>query len=279
LFLIARLRHHSPPIQIGSGQPQSQQIVITPGEIDNLTAGFVNLWHHPPTPDETERLIQGRIREEVYYREALKMGLDRDDAIVRGRLQEKLEFLSQDVHKLPEPSEQDLNSFLAQHPEKFRADTRFTFRFVFIDAGRHGRDTVPYAERMLAKLGKSPGLDSTTIGDPLPFRSNCKRVSQEEVARQFGSEFTAAIPAMKVKQWSGPVKTGDGAYLVYLAEKLKGQLPPLGEIRGPVRNEWLAVQRQKINDEFYENLLRGYTVKIEAPPAARTQVGIDPPPR
>jgi hypothetical protein len=253
--------------------------VITPGEIDNLTAGFLNLWHRVPNADETERLIQGRIREEVYYRQALQMGLDRDDAIIRGRLQEKLEFLSQDVQKLPEPTEQDLISFLSAHPEKFRAGTRFTFHYVFIDAGRHGGDTVPYAEHMLAKLDKSPGLDSATIGDPLSFRTNCKRVSQEEIAKQFGSEFAAAIPAMNVKRWSGPVKTGDGAYLVYLAEKFEGPLPPLGEIRGAVRNEWLAEQRQKINDQFYENLLRRYTVKIERPPAPRKQVGIDLPPR
>jgi PPIC-type PPIASE domain len=279
LFLMAGLRHRSAPTQLGSSQPQSQKIVITQGDVESLIAGFTNLWHRPPTAQELDGLIQGRVREEVYYREALKMGLDRDDTIIRGRLQEKLEFLSQDVNKLAEPTEQDLKSFLAANPEKFRSDARFTFRLVFVDAGRHGAATVPYAQSLLAALQKNPGLDAATMGDPLPFHRAYERVTKGEVAKQFGSQFGAALSTLKVRQWSGPVKSEDGAYIVYLVEEIPGQLPPLDEVRPKVRKEWLAAQRAHANDKFYQNLLRGYTVNVELSPAARAQAGTETPSR
>lgn len=279
LFLLAGLRHDSASIQIGSAQSQPQKIVVTPGDVESLIAGFANLWHRQPTARELDGLIQGRVREEVYYREALKMGLDRDDAIIRGRLQEKLEFLSQDVNKPAEPTDQDLKSFLAAHPEKFRTDDRFTFRVVFVDAGRHGASTVQYARSILARVDKNPRLDAATMGDPLPVHGAYERVAEGEVAQQFGPEFAAALSAMKLRQWSGPLTSEEGAYLVYLAEKIQGQLPSLDQIRAAVRKEWLAAQRRQANDKFYRNLLRDYTVSIELPSSTRAQAGIEPPSR
>jgi hypothetical protein len=277
LFLVAGLRHVSAPIQLSSSPLQSLKIVIIPGDVESLIAGFTNLWHRPPTDQELDGLIQGRVREEVYYREALKMGLDRDDAIIRGRLQEKLEFLSQDVGKVAEPTEQELKSFLAAHPEKFRTDDRFTFRLVFVDAGRHGASTVQYAQSILARLEKNPRLDAATMGDPLPFHDGYERVAESEVSKQFGPEFAAALPVMKLRQWSGPIASEDGAYLVYIVEKMQGQLPALGQIRPVVRKEWLAAERQRANDKFYQNLLRGYSVSVKLPPATRAQTGSEAP--
>ena len=210
-------------------------------------------------------MIQARVREEIYYREALKMGLDRDDSIIRSRLQEKLEFLSQDVKKLPEPTERDLQSFLAAHPETFRTDARFTFRLVFVDAGRHGASTVHDAQSILVRLRHTPGLLATTMGDPLPFHRTCERAAGADVAKQFGSEFTATLSAMKLGQWTGPLETDDGAYLIYLQERIPGQLPSLDQIRPAVRKEWMVEQRQQANDKFYQGLLRNYTVNVELP--------------
>lgn len=279
LFFVEGLRHGSVPVQLGSSQSQSQKIVVTPGDVESLIVGFTNLWHRPPNTQELDGLIQGRIREEVYYREALKMGLDRDDTIIRGRLQEKLEFLSQDVNKIAEPTELDLKSFLAEHPEKFRTDTRFAFRLAFVDAGRHGASTVQYAQSILARLDKNPRLDATTMGDPLPSHRASERVAEGEVAKQFGPEFAAALSAMKLRQWSRPLTSEDGAYLVYLVEKTPGQVPSLDQIRPAVQKEWLAAQRRQANDKYYQNLLRGYSVNVELPPATRAQAGTEPPPR
>lgn len=283
LFLLAGLRHRSAPIRFGSAQNPSQKIAITPGDVQSLIAGFTNLWSRSPTTQELDGLIQGRIREEVYYREALKMGLDRDDAIIRGRLQEKLQFLSQDVSRAAEPTEQDLQSFLAAHPDKFRADDRFSFRLVFVDAGRHGASTVQDAQNILAKLGKNPvgypGLNVAALGDPIPSHGKFEHVTQGEIEKQLGADFSAALPSLQPGTWSEPVKTEDGAYLVYLQRRVPGELPPLDRIRPLVRKEWLSAQREEANDKYYRNLLRGYTVSVELPKDVRAEAGTEPAPK
>ncbi len=276
LFAAAGLRRGAAPIQLGSSQSQTQKIMINPGDVESLIAGFENLWHRSPTAPELDALIQGRIREEVYYREALKMGLDRDDAIVRSRLQEKLEFLSQDVKPPAPPSEQELKSFYAAHAEKFRAETEYSFRLIFLDAGRHGADTVKDSESILARLTKNPTLDAAPLGDRLPSGRVFLHVKESGVSKALGTEFAAALPALQPGKWSGPVRTEDGVYLVYLEMRSDGQLPAFDQIRAAVLQEWQAVQRRQANDAFYRNLLRSYSVTINPPAGVRVQAESEP---
>src|SRR5580693_10753985 len=88
------------------------EIVVTQGTLENIITGFTRTWQRPPTEDELRGLVRDYIREEAAYREALAMGLDRDDTIVRRRLRQKLEFLSDDIASHAEPSDTDLQAFL-----------------------------------------------------------------------------------------------------------------------------------------------------------------------
>ncbi len=89
------------------------EIVVTQAAIENLATGFTRTWQRPPTEDELQGLVRDYIREEAAYREALALGLDRDDMIVRRRLRQKLEFVSDDLATRTEPSDAELQSFLA----------------------------------------------------------------------------------------------------------------------------------------------------------------------
>jgi hypothetical protein len=95
------------------------EIVVTQGTIENPVTGFTRTWQRPPTEEDLRGLIRDYIREEAAYRQALAMGLDRDDMILRRRLRQKLEFVSDDLASRTEPSERDLQTFLAAHPELF----------------------------------------------------------------------------------------------------------------------------------------------------------------
>jgi hypothetical protein len=271
LFLIAGLWHGTAPFQFGRGPAQPTKIVITPGDVDSMISNFTGLWRRPPTPQELNGLIAARIREEVYYREALKLGLDRDDSIVRGRLQEKLEFLSQDVNQIPEPSEHDLETFLSQHADQFRPPARYSFRVVFVDAGLHGAATTQDAENLLAKLRANPQPAAAAKGDPPPFPNHFEGIDESAVAKQFGNEFASALENITPREWSGPVKSPDGAYLVYLEERVAGRLPPPGEILPAVKKEWQASERRAANEKYYQGLLQRYNVSIELPKGIRAQ--------
>lgn len=265
IFLLSGLRNGRMPFQLGGGTAQPAEIVITSGDVDSLIENFSNLWHRSPTAEELQGLIDGRVRQEVYYREAVKIGLDRDDTIVRNRLEEKLEFLSQDVKESAEPTEKDLKQFLAQHAEKFRTGAEYSFKLVFVDAGLHGAATRQTAEGILAKLNKNPTLGSSTKGDPLPFAGSFEHMAESDIAKMFGDEFRTALDATNPGKWTGPVATDDGIYLVYVKERREGHVPMLDEIRSVVRQQWLAAQRQESNDRFYRSLLQRYSVRVDMP--------------
>jgi hypothetical protein len=106
-------------------QDAPARIVVTQGQIAAMTAEFTRTWQRPATPEELDGLIRDRVREEVYCREAVALGLDKDDAIIRRRLRQKLEFVSEDTASALEPSDDDLRAYFSAHPESFRgADGR-----------------------------------------------------------------------------------------------------------------------------------------------------------
>ncbi len=77
-----------------------QRIVVSAGRIEQLATVFGKTWQRPPTSKELKGLIDDFVLEEVYYRQAVAMGIDRDDTIIRRRLRQKLEFLTDDVSSL-----------------------------------------------------------------------------------------------------------------------------------------------------------------------------------
>ena len=272
LFMIAGWWHRAAPFRFGRAQAQTTKIVITPGDVDNLISSFTATWRRPPTPQELSGLIDGRIREEVYYREAIKLGLDRDDAIIRSRLQEKLEFLSQDTSQpLAPPSEDDLKAFFSEHPDDFRAPTKYSFRVAFVDAGLHGAATVDDATALLRKLRGNPAVAAK--GDPLPSGNHFEGSGKADVAKQLGNEVAAALDSAPLGQWSGPVKSLDGVYLLYVERRATGKLPSFDEIKPEVLKEYQFTQRRVANDKQYQALRQNYDVTVELPKGIRAAAG------
>src|SRR6476620_6128894 len=146
LIFIAH-RFLSKRIDDGSGR-----IVITQGQITSMVIGFSRTWQRPPTREELEGLIRDRVREEVYSREAKAMGLDRDDPIIRRLLQQKLEFVTDDVAAIAEPTDAELADYLKTHAASFRADRRFTFSQVYLDPNKHGDRLGQDANQLLIQL-------------------------------------------------------------------------------------------------------------------------------
>jgi hypothetical protein len=259
----------------------TRKIVITQGQIEHLEDGFARAHQRPPDPDELKGLIRDYLREEVYYREALALGLDRDDAPIRQRLRQKMEFISEDVAAQAEPTEDQLRSYLSDHPDKFRVDRRFTFSQIYLDPARHGQRLNADAHKMLAQLSKPDAkANISTMGDPFLLEPSSQDAPSRDVAREFGDKFAAAIGELPVGKWQGPVESGLGMHLVYISKRTDGRLPELDEVREAVRREWANDYRLEANEKFYEGLLKRYTVTVELPqPAAdeKAQTGLKRP--
>jgi len=244
------------------GQVESKEIVVSAQQVDLLASLWEKQWRRPPMPQELQGLIDSFIREEVLYREALAMGLDRDDMVVRRRLAQKIEFLAQDLATRGEPSEQELRSFFEEHPEIFEEPGRITFSHVYINVDVHGNDSFDVAEEVLTEL--RAGGDANQLGDRFMLQRDYLRKSPSEVARHFGSQFAEEVFQIAPGQWQGPVQSGYGLHLVLVEGQEEPFLPPLEEVRTQVRDEFLSFKRREVDELFYNRLREGYDIVVES---------------
>ncbi len=248
--------------QPGGAEPG--KITITQAQIDDLAAGFTKTWKRPPTADELANLVRDRVKEEVYYREALALGLDKDDPIIRRRLRQKMEFVSQDLAAPAEPSEAELRSYLAAHAARFAAEPRFSFRQVHLDPQRRGANLARDAERMLASL-KQAGAEASlpALGDSILLDKEYDNVAAGELGKMFGTKFATTLDSLPPGQWHGPIESGYGMHLVFLSRRTGGGQPSLEEVRETVRREWINARQHEAAERSYQALLQKYGVAIE----------------
>jgi hypothetical protein len=242
------------------------KIVITQGEIENLAVGFAKAWQRAPAPDELADLIRDRVREEIYCREAMVLGLDKGDTVIRHRLRQKMEFISDDIATRAEPTDVELNAYLQTHPDVFRTEQRFTFRQVYLDPEKHGENLARDAGEMLALLNETGEKAEAAIrGDSLLLEHEFTAVPASELAKQFGEGFAAKLTGLQPGRWCGPIESAYGVHLVLLSERTEGRLPGLAKVRDVVRREWNNARRLNANEKFYQELLKRYAVTIEPP--------------
>jgi len=247
----------------------SKSIVVTQGRLDHLATAFARTWQRPPTQREMDGLIQEYVREEVYAREAVALGLDRDDLIIRRRLRQKLEVVSEDLAAPAEPSTEKLQAYLKAHASTFATERRFSFRQVYLNPDRRGVNLARDADRLLASLTQAGvQTDLAPLGDPSLLEHEFDNASASEGRNVFGEKFAAALGDLSPGQWQGPVESGFGAHVVFLAERSEGRVPPLEDVREAVRREWANAQRLETAAQFYQVLLRRYSVAVETPRAA-----------
>jgi len=252
------------------GAAPGGEIVVSESRAAALAATFARTWQRPPTRPEMEALIDDHIRTEVFVREALALGLDRDDPIIRRRLRQKMEFLSEERASGGDPSERDLKAYLEAHPESFRRDPRISFRHLFLDPVRRGDDMPAEARRLLTRLnGDGPPADPRSLGDPLVLVDPAfEAASKAEVAALFGASFADRLVKQTPGRWVGPVESGYGMHLVRLERLIPGEVPPLDQIRPEVEREWRSSRTREQEEEIYRRLRSKYSIsRPELPPA------------
>ena len=247
---------------------QENNIVITRGDIEALQANFTRTWQRPPTEDELSGLINDKVRGEIAFREAVAMGLDQDDAVIRRRLRMKMELLVEDVAGLSPSTDEDLETYLEENRESFHQQPQLSFMHVYLNSDKRGVGVEDDARQILAKLSAA-GIDA----DPESF-SDSNMLPKElplyyinDIGRLFGVDFSRQILEVKPGTWTGPVWSTYGLHLVYVRERIEGRDPELDEVRKEVEREWSAKRRRDFKEETYKKLRERYTVTIEKTPA------------
>ena len=242
------------------------KIVITEGQVAALDLGFTRTKQRPPTREELEGLIRDQVQEEVYFREAIALGLDKDDTIVRRRLRQKMEFITDNVAALGEPTDEELTDYLKTHSALFHAERRFTFTHVYLSPDRRGENLARDAGQLLAQLQQAGDkADVSEMGDSFMLGQTFQSLPASEAVKLFGEKFAAKLGDLSAGQWQGPVESGYGVHLVLVSERTEGRVPALEEVRDAVRAEWANTRRSEVNEKFYQELLKRYVVTVERP--------------
>jgi hypothetical protein len=260
----------------GGGTAGSNRIVVTPGVVDYLAAGFHRTWKRAPSDIELKGLIDEHVKEEIAAREAMAMGLDRDDIVIKRRLRQKLEFLLVDEAATTPPTDAELQAWLDKHPDSFRVEPTLAFRQVLLRPESRGASMTADATKLLARLrAAGPEVATQDLGDASMLPAETPLQPLREVANSFGQDFADALMKIAPGQWSGPVESSFGLHLVLVRERTDGAAADLATVRPLVEREVLAERRKAEMQALYERLLAKYSVSIESPklpPAAATEV-------
>jgi hypothetical protein len=263
---------------LGQGKPSAQdEIIVSAGQIEALAATFTKIWQRPPTAQEMKAQIDQYVKEEMLSREAMALGLDKNDTVIRRRLQQKMEFLAEDFTAADDPTEAELADYLARHPDQFAEEPRFTFRQIFLSPDERGDRLETEATRLLADLRKQGAdTDIAALGDGTLLPHDLTDEPRRAVASQFGSEFASALGKLNPGEWSGPIQSGYGVHLVFVSRRTEGRVPALDEVRRHVKRELMNERRQAANRRFMDELLNKYHVVVQWPEseAAPTAVSV-----
>ena len=259
LFAAYRVRH---PEDDAGAQPG--RIELTADDLRQIGVAWVAQGRPAPSPEEMRSLIDARVREEILYREALKLGLDKDDAIVRRRMAQKMEFLFEDVAALREPSPDELRSWFAAHAERFALPGRITFRHLYFSPDRHGAHAPDEAAGALARLSGKPedARQAAALGDPFMFQDYYAERTPDDVAKTFGPGFARALFGTAPGAWAGPIESGYGWHLVWVDSLTPARVPVFEEVEADVKTAWIEEQRDQIREKAFEAMRGSYEVVL-----------------
>jgi len=252
-----------------SGEPPADVIVIVPERIDQLAASFSSVWKRAPTDDELDFLIDEEVRAEVYYREALALGLDRNDAVVRRRMGQKMAFLLDTGAFLQEPATGELEAYFATNEDFYRSGLRLALEQIYLGEA-------PTAEAIslsLEALRSDPPADPATLGERSLLPAQLGLSPSTAVDGVFGTGFFDLAAELPPGEWAGPVASAYGAHLVRILDTLPARTPPLEEIRNAVLKNWREAKAQEIREADYAERRKHFVVEIHRrdAPAAESQ--------
>lgn len=219
--------------------------------------------------EKLKRLIDDYVREEALHREALALGLGRNDYVIKRRMIQKVDFITQGfadaVIKL---SEDDIKAHYEANNERYREQAFITFTHVFFDAEQHeGDEATVLAKAKLAELkaGPSPFSDAPKHGARFPYGVNYVERTRDQVESHFGRQMTKALFELEPDDsaWRGPFHSPYGTHLVMVVGKKNARTPPLEEVRARVEADLTSKRRKQQSEKAIKAIVDSYRIEVD----------------
>jgi len=257
LVLFGAYRWMTPATAVGD------RIVISSGVVDDLVTQYVAAKGREPSGVEMRSLIDSYVREEILYREGVKLGLERDDIVVKRRVRQKIELIEEEDAATRTPTDRELSAYLATHQARFAQPAILSFDQVFLGPASSDPDVMQAVAVTRDALQK--GTDPEVLGRRTLLPRRLTRTPADLVARDFGPAFAAALEKSPVGEWAGPIDSSVGAHYVRVFEREPAATPSLAAVRDQVVREWENDRRQRARNDAYARMRGRYDVSIEAP--------------
>lgn len=242
------------------GEPvdPSSRVIDVDREVQaELALRFERTMGRAPTDAELDAQIERFVRDEVLYREALRLGLDQGDAVVRQRLVSKMDMAASAAAEAAQPSEEQLRAFFEDNRERYRTEVKVSFDQIFF--GENGADAFA-ARRQINR-----GADPSSLGERSSLPPSLENVSLREVGDRFGSEFAEALSAMEPNEndWSSEARSGFGFHVVRLRAKSGGDVADFDTVSEQVANDWRTAEIADRKQRAFQILRDAYRVNID----------------
>jgi peptidyl-prolyl cis-trans isomerase C len=248
---------------------ESNRIVLTPDDLVQMSVTWLAQGRPPPTPEQMQNLIELKVREEVLFREAMALGLDKNDTIVKRRLAQKMEFLAEGASTDIEPTSDTLRVWFKHNPQRFALLPRVSFHHLYFSSDQHGENAREAATHALGELAGKPGdlKDAAALGDPFMYQDYYGDRSFDDMVKLFGLNFSRALVSLKSGSWQGPVESGYGWHLVFVDSSVPSRVPTFEEIEPDIKSNWIEAQRVEAKRKVYQTMRARYQVVLpENPP-------------
>ena len=238
-----------------NSEKNSKDIYISDAELASLLSAWQSQVGRPPSDEEIVNIINNFVQEEILYREALLLGLDQEDRIIKRRLAQKITFLKQET--IPnEPSQEDLKKFFQHNKNNYFVPTTYSF-------SHHYFSKETDAQERANKAFKDFQMEGAALkGDPFFLGKNFYQNSGDEIKKNFGEVFFRIIEELPVNEWSGPHSSAFGEHLVFLKDVSKGFLPPLEKVISRVQQDFLKQAQDEALAKYINEISSEYNVVL-----------------
>ncbi len=265
VFLLLGLGAFALERWLADGNEERRVVTVTDEQVDALRARWDAQWGRVPADRELQGLIDEAVREEILYREALRLGLDRDDPIVRRRLAQKMTFMLEDNAELPAPAAREVEDYFAAHAEQYREPARTTFRHVFLSDDRRADPRRDAAALLLEVRGDDDERSWRRAGDPFMLLGEYADRTDQAIAELFGADFATALGGVEAGKWQGPIASTHGVHLVRVLGRRSPRSPVLDDVRDRVLRDLLEARRREQNRAALQALRERYDVRMPVP--------------
>ncbi len=239
-----------------NNEKNKNEILIDDNLINELSAKWQLKRNRNPSLNELKGLVDQFIEQEVLYREALDLNLDKNDEIVKRRLAQKMEFISDGMAETLQPTRDMLVVYYQDHIENYKRSSVYSMELVYFNEDKRS-NALEDAKKALRSAKPQE------LGDHISLSSQYTDVSADKIARDYGTAFAKALDSLPTAQWTGPVYSGFGIHIVYISERENAGYYSFDEVDEKVNVDYNYKATNDFKTELITALLKNYTLHFE----------------